>query len=85
MCLLGPKNGIGETGAGLDESRLDISPGSGPYMVDTVDVNRRVVYKRNPDYWANNLPFNVGRNNFDSIRIEYFGDAEAAFQAFFSW
>jgi microcin C transport system substrate-binding protein len=71
-----------ETGAGLDESRLEISPGSGPYVVDIVDVNRRVVYKRNPDYWAKDLPFNVGRNNFDSIRIEYFGDAEAAFQAF---
>jgi len=71
-----------ETGAGLDESRLEISPGSGPYVVDTVDVNRRIVYKRNPDYWAADLPFNVGRNNFDSIRIEYFGDAEAAFQAF---
>ncbi|MEO1555582.1 MAG: extracellular solute-binding protein [Pseudomonadota bacterium] len=71
-----------ETGAGLDESRLEISPGSGPYIVDTVDVNRRIVYKRNPDYWAADLPFNVGRNNFDTIRIEYFGDAEAAFQAF---
>ena len=71
-----------ETGASLDESRLEISPGSGPYMVDSVDVNRRIVYKRNPDYWAADLPFNVGRNNFDSIRIEYFGDAEAAFQAF---
>ncbi|MEP1356100.1 MAG: extracellular solute-binding protein [Tateyamaria sp.] len=71
-----------ETGASLDESRLEISPGSGPYVVDTVDVNRRIVYKRNPDYWAADLPFNVGRNNFDSIRIEYFGDAEAAFQAF---
>ncbi|WP_299371108.1 extracellular solute-binding protein [uncultured Tateyamaria sp.] len=71
-----------ETGAGLDESRLEISPGSGPYVVDTVDVNRRIVYKRNPDYWAKDLPFNVGRNNFDTIRIEYFGDAEAAFQAF---
>lgn len=71
-----------ETGAGLDESRLEISPGSGPYVVDTVDVNRRVVYKRNPDYWGKDLPFNVGRNNFDTIRIEYFGDAEAAFQAF---
>ncbi|MEP1199585.1 extracellular solute-binding protein [Tateyamaria sp.] len=71
-----------ETGARLDESRLEISPGSGPYVVDTVDVNRRIVYKRNPDYWAADLPFNVGRNNFDSIRIEYFGDAEAAFQAF---
>ena len=71
-----------ETGAGLDESRLNISPGSGPYMVHEVDVNRRIVYKRNPDYWGKDLPFNLGRNNFDTIRIEYFGDAEAAFQGF---
>mgnify|MGYP001819681935 FL=1 len=71
-----------ETGAGLDESRLEISPGSGPYMVDSVDVNRRIVYKRNPEYWGKDLPFNVGRNNFDEIRIEYFGDDTAAFEAF---
>lgn len=71
-----------ETGARLDESRLEISPGSGPYMVETVDVNRRIVYKRNPDYWGNDLPFNVGRNNFDRIRVEYFGDENSAFEAF---
>ncbi|MEM8654657.1 MAG: extracellular solute-binding protein [Pseudomonadota bacterium] len=71
-----------ETGARLDEARLQISPGSGAYMLDSFDVNRRVVYKRNPDYWGNDLPFSVGRNNFDTIRIEYFGDAEAAFQGF---
>ncbi len=71
-----------ETGAGLDESRLEVSPGSGPYMIDSVNVNRRIVYKRNPDYWGENLPFNVGRNNFDTIRIEYFGDDTAAFEAF---
>lgn len=71
-----------ETGARLDESRLEISPGSGPYMVDEIDVNRRIVYKRNPDYWGNNLPFNAGRNNFDKIRIEYFGDENSAFEAF---
>ena len=71
-----------ETGAGLDESRLEVSPGSGPYMIDSVDVNRRIVYKRNPDYWGKDLAFNVGRNNFDSIRIEYFGDDTAAFEAF---
>lgn len=71
-----------ETGAKLDESRLEISPGSGAYMLDTVDVNRRIVYKRNPDYWGKDLPFNKGRNNFDSIRIEYFGDDTAAFEAF---
>lgn len=73
-----------ETGARLDESRLTTSPGSGPYMLDNFDVNRRVVYKRNPDYWGKDLPLNVGRNNFDTIRIEYFGDAEAAFQGFLS-
>lgn len=71
-----------ETGARLDESRLATSPGSGPYMVDTIDVNRRIVYKRNPDYWGKDLPFNVGRNNFDTIRVEYFGDENAAFEAF---
>jgi microcin C transport system substrate-binding protein len=71
-----------ETGYGLDESRLDVSPGSGPYMIESVDVNRRIVYKRNPDYWGNDLPFNVGRNNFDTIRVEYFGDDTAAFEAF---
>ena len=51
-------------------------------MIETVDVNRRLVYKRNPDYWGNDLPFNKGRNNFDLIRIEYFGDDTAAFEAF---
>jgi len=71
-----------ETGARLNEGRLEVSPGSGPYMIETVDVNRRVVYKRNPDYWGKDLPFNVGRNNFDRIRIEYFGDDTAAFEAF---
>ena len=71
-----------ETGAGLDESRLEISPGSGPYVVEEVDVNRSITYTRNPDYWGKDLPFNVGRNNFDTIRIEYFGDADAAFQGF---
>lgn len=71
-----------ETGASLDESRLEISPGSGPYMIDSVDVNRRIVYKRNPEYWGRDLPINVGRNNFDEIRVEYFGDDTAAFEAF---
>lgn len=71
-----------ETGARLDESRLETSPGSGPYMIDTVDINRRIVYRRNPDYWGADLPINRGRHNFDAIRVEYFGDDTAAFEAF---
>ncbi|WP_276152634.1 MULTISPECIES: extracellular solute-binding protein [unclassified Sulfitobacter] len=71
-----------KTGARLDESRLDISPGSGPYVLDHFDINRRVVYKRNPDYWGWHLPINKGRHNFDSIRLEYFTDPTASFEAF---
>lgn len=71
-----------ENDARLDEPRLDSSPGSGPYVVDSYDVNRRIVYKRNPDYWGKDLAINRGRHNFDTIRIEYFADDSAAFEAF---
>ena len=76
------KDWFEETGARLDEPRMETSPGSGPYMVDSYDINRRIVYKRNPDYWGKDLPINVGRHNFDTIRVEYFADETAAFEAF---
>ena len=71
-----------DTGAKLDESRLDPGIGSGPYKLDHYDINQRVVYKRNPDYWGKDLPINRGRYNFDTIRVEYFGDPTAAFEGF---
>src|SRR6056297_2132405 len=77
-----PKHWYEETGARLDEPRLDAAPGSGPYQLESYEVNRRIVYKRNPDYWGKDLPINVGRHNFDRIRIEYFADDSAAFEAF---
>ena len=71
-----------ETGARLDESRLETPTGSGPYVVESVDISRRIVLKRNPDYWGKDLPFNQGRHNFDQLRLEIFGDDTAAFEAF---
>lgn len=71
-----------ETGAQLNEARLELSPGSGAYVVDEVVPNRRVTYKRNPDYWGWDLPINKGRMNYDKIRLEYFLDSTAAFEAF---
>ncbi|NSX56535.1 extracellular solute-binding protein [Parasulfitobacter algicola] len=66
----------------LDESRLVQNLGSGPYVLDTFNVNRNIVYRRNPDYWGKDLPVNRGRHNFDKIRIEYFTDNNAALEAF---
>lgn len=77
-----PRKWYEETGARLDEPRLEAAPGSGPYQVKSYDVNRNIVYERNPEYWGWHLPINVGRHNFDRIRIEYFADDNAAFEAF---
>ena len=71
-----------KTGAKLDESRMEPAIGSGPYVLDSYDINKRITYKRNPDYWGKGLPFNKGRGNFDTIRIEYFADSNAAFEGF---
>ena len=77
-----PRKWYEETGARLDEPRLEAAPGSGPYQVKSSEVNRNIVYERNPDYWGWHLPINKGRHNFDRIRIEYFADDNAAFEAF---
>ncbi|MDV7143648.1 extracellular solute-binding protein [Tropicimonas sp. TH_r6] len=69
-------------GLDLEENSMTPFLGSGPYVPDQLDVGKRSVYKRNPDYWGKDLPQNVGRHNFDSLRLEYFGDYVAAFEGF---
>lgn len=69
---------------GLDLSQDSMEPflGTGAYVLDRVSDGRTVVYRRNPDYWGIDHPLNVGQGNFDRIRIEYFADYDAAFEAF---
>lgn len=71
-----------ETGARLDQSTKTPFMATGAYMLDSFDHNRRVIYARNPDYWGYDHPMNVGRYNFDKIRVEYFADSSAAFEGF---
>ncbi|MEL6103173.1 MAG: extracellular solute-binding protein [Pseudomonadota bacterium] len=71
-----------ETGNRLDENWIETPPGSGPYVIESVDLTRRIVLKRNEAYWGKDLPINVGRNNFDRIRLEIFGDDTASFEGF---
>ncbi len=66
----------------LDEPRMEPGVGSAPYVLDSFDINRRIVYRRNPDYWGDRINVNVGRFNYDTIRIEYFSDSIAAMEAF---
>ena len=66
----------------LEESSLVPFLGSGPYVVEKIEPGQTLVYARNPDYWGRDLPIKRGSSNFDRIRIEYFGDTNAAFEAF---
>ncbi|MCR5859658.1 extracellular solute-binding protein [Mesorhizobium sp. J428] len=56
--------------------------GSGPYVISTVRPGELLVLKRNPDYWATDLPSRRGFNNYDEIRLNYFRDDNAMFEAF---
>jgi microcin C transport system substrate-binding protein len=66
----------------LEESSLIPFLGTGAYMLDSLRPGQQIILKRNADYWGNAHPLQIGRNNFDRIRVEYFGDSNAAFEGF---
>ncbi|MEM6478708.1 MAG: extracellular solute-binding protein, partial [Pseudomonadota bacterium] len=82
--IIGPlhRDWYEETGATIDSTRNEPHPGTGAYVLESFDFSRQVIYARNPDYWGKDLNINQGRQNFDRIRIEYFGDSTAAFEGF---
>lgn len=66
----------------FDGNSLNIPLSSGAYKVGTISAGEFIEYHRREDYWAKDLNVNVGRNNFDRIRIEFFRDSQPAFEAF---
>jgi len=71
---------------GLDfaESGLDVIPiTSSAYTITDFEAGRFIELTRNPDYWGYDVvPFVNGLYNLDTLRMEFFGDATAAFEAF---
>ncbi|WP_342634525.1 extracellular solute-binding protein [Roseiarcus fermentans] len=66
----------------FEDQTLTIPVASGPYRVAEVVPGQRLTLRRNADYWARDLPVAKGLYNFDEIRIDYFRDAGAMFEAF---
>ncbi len=66
----------------FDRTDLTVPIGSGPYLIDSFQPGRKIVYRRNPDYWASDLNVNRGFYNFDKISYEYFRDTTVAMEAF---
>jgi peptide/nickel transport system substrate-binding protein len=66
----------------FEDQTLRIPVASGPYIVEEVEPGRRLALRRDPNYWARDLPSMRGLYNFDEIRIDYYRDASAMFEAF---
>ncbi len=69
-------------GRDFTAATLDAPLGSGPYQVKTFEQGRFIEFGRRPDYWGAKLPVNLGQNNFDRLRFEYYRERQVAFEAF---
>ena len=67
-----------------DFTKTSLEPpmGSGPYRIGSFEPGRFVEIDRVKDWWGANLPINIGQNNFDRIRYDYYRDQTVALEAF---
>jgi microcin C transport system substrate-binding protein len=64
----------------LSEPSLNPLQGSGPYEIGCFEVGRFIELKRRENYWAKDIL--KGFYNFDTIRLDYYKNIQAQFQAF---
>ncbi|MFY9992565.1 MAG: extracellular solute-binding protein [Rhodoplanes sp.] len=76
--------GVDKAGNKRDIGATTLEPplGSGAYRIKEFVAGRSVTYERVPNYWGKDLPVNIGRDNFDEIRFEFFRDPTVALEAF---
>ena len=61
----------------------DVPPiSSGTYIVDSYERGKYIRYKRNPNYWAEDLPVRRNMYNFDRVTYKYYKDSTIALEAF---
>ncbi len=66
----------------ITQSTLEPPMGSGAYKVKSFEAGRSVTYERVKDWWAKDLPVNVGTQNFDEIQVEAYRDDTVELEAF---
>jgi microcin C transport system substrate-binding protein len=76
--------GAGKTGKKRDIGETTLEPplGSAAYRIKSFSPGREIVYERVKDYWGRSVNVNIGRDNFDELRFEYFRDTTVAIEAF---
>ncbi len=81
--LLGEKTGKGEISASRS---CAFGRGSGPYKLEKFEPGRFLIFKRDKNYWAKDLPSRkrLFFFNFDEVRFDYYQDTTVTLQALFA-
>ena len=69
----------------FEETSLEIPIGSGPYKIKSFEAGRSITYELDKNYWGfqnNNVPIKVGKDNFGTIRYDYYRDRGVEREAF---
>jgi microcin C transport system substrate-binding protein len=66
----------------ISATTLEKPLGCGAYRIKDFVPGRTIVYERVPGYWGETINVNVGRDNFNELRFEYFRDSTVAIEAF---
>jgi len=69
-------------GKDFTATTLDPIVGSGPYVMAAIKPGESITYKKNPDYWGRTLAIGKGLWNFETLKFDYYKDANATFEAF---
>jgi microcin C transport system substrate-binding protein len=81
MAIL-PKHIYGQPGKNFGSDFDETAVGSGPYVVDKYEFGKFITLKRNPNWWAKDLPLNKGRYNFDKLTWKVYLDPVAQREGF---
>jgi len=68
-------------GRDFEASTLEPPLGSAAYKIGKFEPGRWSIYERVPDYWGKDLAVNRGRDNFDTIRHDYYRDMTVELEA----
>ncbi len=68
----------------FEETSLEIPIGSGPYKIKSFDSGRSITYELDQNYWGfgSSIPIKIGKDNFGTIRYDYYKDRGIEREAF---
>ncbi len=66
-----------------DITKTTVEPplGSGPFRIGDFVLGRYINFERVEDYWGRNIPVNVGRYNYGTVKFDYFRDESIMVEA----